>query len=321
MPEKPRRRLKRRSEPSSCPDADSFICWNFIVRSKMPLDMKSASFTTCGWSWSSSYSTSICSSSPRSTSCSGHTSSSSSSSSLENGAADEAATSEPRVPSGGDTPRSGGRRPSSWGVPRTRFPFPATQSAQRRHVGRFGYGPYSAPIRCFAFLSTRSKSARRRPPYRNARIVSVMTTSGCENSEARLGVSLPTKGTTRSSRLSGSVPASFASAICSAESSPYETRFTLASANGTIDCSSSRESQSIFRVSSPRRSNAPLIARAYSSGVVCQLPGYMSSVVSATAGQRRYAITSSRGHPLGPIGCCVRKRVCQSARSGLSSSS
>ena len=59
---------------------------------------------------------------------------------LENGAADEAATSEPRVPSGGDTPRSGGRRPSSWGVPRTRFPFPATQSAQRRHVGRFAAG-------------------------------------------------------------------------------------------------------------------------------------------------------------------------------------
>ena len=34
VPEKPMRRPKSRSPPSSCPHAESFICWNSIVRGK-----------------------------------------------------------------------------------------------------------------------------------------------------------------------------------------------------------------------------------------------------------------------------------------------
>eukprot|EP00964_Phaeocystis_antarctica_P026178 scaffold14728_cov48-Phaeocystis_antarctica.AAC.1 len=72
-------------------------------------------------------------------------------------------------------------------------------------------------------------------------MVSEMTTSGCENSEAREGESLPTKGTARRRREMVSV-----GSCCSSVRMPKATRLILVSTKGTMYASSSCDRLSIL---------------------------------------------------------------------------
>ena len=93
---------------------------------------------------------------------------------------------------------AGGRR-----VPRTRLPASSTQRTKVWQAGRCLYGPLCSAMSWRSVRSTSFRSERRRPSRRYAAIVSPITTSGCENSDAFDGTSLPTKGTARCLRFFG----------------------------------------------------------------------------------------------------------------------